>query len=494
MATTKEDEASNGGQSGPKAASGDPVNPPAVQDSSEDPTAFILSRARSEVHLLLDNISANPDVTIAALTALAPPKGLPEDWIEQVCEITWPRRDGQSGPEDLAKQAALLIRTRDYLNGLARPASGATIAFTLMVTQDTDAKARRRRRAESGSFRSPSRTSLAAEAYPDLVERARSFRDLLKWTVIFSAGILIVTLLISWYLAVGNAALADFQAARIALDEADVRVGAAQSSLSGRSGPIRVVAPSARRRPPDRPSAPRPGARPSKGLRAGGKGGAGTRRRAPPARRGGSACRGGATPPTQPRIRPSSRRLRWVNPCHDRAESYAAQLREACQVRAVRAAASSRYARARHMAVGASPETASWLANLLGSGVLRALRLLGASRRWSAPWRKIKAAAQPARRAGPSSSSRSARCRRLLAFHRRPGGRQRHLAARAGRTVERSGRLRRRLRGGFGVQGAGGADLQDLQPRPGGSRPDAGGPGRRLTAPVPRRGWTFAFA
>jgi hypothetical protein len=127
----------------------------ALQDNSEDATAFILSRARSEVHLLLDNISANPDVTIAALIARAPPKNLPRDWIEQVCEITWPPKDKDSDPDELAKQAALLIKTRDYLNGLAKPASGATIAFTLMVTQDTDTKARRRRRQESGAKRAP---------------------------------------------------------------------------------------------------------------------------------------------------------------------------------------------------------------------------------------------------------------------------------------------------------------------------------------------------
>ena len=115
----------------------DSVEPGPGQRGAEDPTAFILSRTRSEVHLLLDNISANPEVTIASLAArMPPPPGLPPDWIEQVCEITWPPKDRRGGSEEVAKQAALLIKTRDYLNGLAKPASGATIAFTLMVTQE----------------------------------------------------------------------------------------------------------------------------------------------------------------------------------------------------------------------------------------------------------------------------------------------------------------------------------------------------------------------
>jgi hypothetical protein len=332
------------------------------QDNSEDATAFILSRARSEVHLLLDNISANPDVTIAALTARAPPKDLPPDWIEQVCEITWPPRDKGSDPDELAKQAALLIKTRDYLNGLAKPASGATIAFTLMVTQDTDTKARRRRRQESGSKRAPSRASLAGDAYPDLVDKARSFRDLLKWTVVFSAVILLLTLMISWYLAVGNAALADFGAARIALDQADVRVGAAQSSLSGRSGPLRVMATSGAPQRA-RPAAPQPG--PSAPTAA--------QPAAPQAPAPAMSPQQPLTQASNPLIQPDG--FVWVHPCNERVVSYAsAELREACLTRKVLA---DRFVAIREglgkWAVGASPETASWLANLLGSGVLPVL-------------------------------------------------------------------------------------------------------------------------
>lgn len=315
-----------------------------VQDSSEDPTAFILSRARSEVHLLLDNISANPDVTIATLTTQAKPRGLPQDWIEQVCEITWPRKDAEADPNELAKQAALLIKTRDYLNGLAKPASGSTIAFTLMVTQDTDTKARRRRRSESGSVHTPSRTSLAAEAYPDLVEKARNFRFLLKCTLIFSAGVLFVTLLISWYLAIGNAALADYAASRTALIEAELRAGAAQAALNVGGGPALGAA-----QPSPQPAPPPP-----------------------------------ASPATAPQQRqaPSANQLVQAVPaltnsysifsCTSRNKAYrSAELRDACVARMMHA---ERFLAVRKglatWAVAAGPDTASWLANLLGAGVL----------------------------------------------------------------------------------------------------------------------------
>jgi len=393
MVAAKKDKASDGGEPETKAAGGDPSCPPSAQDNSEDPTAFILSRARSEVHLLLDNISANPDVTIAALTAQAAPKGLPANWIEKVCEITWPGKSAESDPDDLARQAALLIRTRDYLNGLARPASGATIAFTLMVTQDMDAKGRRRRRQESSAKRAPSRTSLAGEAYPDLVERARSFRDLLKWTVVFSAVILFVTLSISWYLAVGNAALADFGAARLALDEADMRVGAAQSSLSGRTGRIRVMEPSApppmppaAQPAPNRAGAPQQAAPPAPSRAASAAAtGTGTGNSAQPAAQPAtpqppapsvSPAAPSPQPPTQaPNLPAQPDGFVWVNPCSSHAISYAtSELRDACVTRKVLA---DRFLAIRNglgtWAIGASPETASWLANLLGSGVLPVL-------------------------------------------------------------------------------------------------------------------------
>jgi hypothetical protein len=367
VATTKK----NANPAEPEAS--EPTDPPAPAQDTEDPTSFILSRARSEVHLLLDNISANPDVTIATLSARTKPKGLPKDWIEQVCEITWPPQDAVPDPDELAKQAALLIKTRDYLNGLARPASGSTIAFTLMVTEETDAKQRRRRRrAEPGLPPPPSRTSLAEVAYPDLVERARSFRRLLSWTLIFSVGVLCVTLLISWYLAVGNAALADYAAAQTALVEADARVGAAQSALRGAAGAEAGAAAQPVAQPAPQPAAP-PAAQPAPAAVQSAAG-------APPQ---------GETPSPNPLVAtlpasatpPAPANNYLLYPCRTRTGADpSAELRDACLARKVLA---DRFVPVRRgldaWAIGAGPETASWEANLLGTGVLPVLYgLLGA--------------------------------------------------------------------------------------------------------------------
>jgi hypothetical protein len=325
------------------------------EETGDDPTAFILDRTRSEVHLLLDNISANPEVTLATLSQrLERPEELPENWIAKVCEITWPPGDTSPGPDKLAKDAALLIRARDYLNGLAKPASGATIAFTLMVTQEESD--RRRRRAKEGPVTSPSRSSLACDAYPDLVDRARHFRTMMTRVVWFAFFALIATLIISWYLAIGNAALADFGTARAALTKAEGRVSEAQEAYFSGLTPAAV----------QNNRSPQP----------------------PPA------------PPTQPQANantPAIPATFYVAPCASllRDGVYpSAALRDACGIREEqsRIFISTRQGLTRWVN-GSSPEAAAWWANLLGGAVLPVLYgFLGAIaavvRTWS---RKIKA-------------------------------------------------------------------------------------------------------
>jgi hypothetical protein len=188
-----------------------------------DPQAYILDRTRSEVHLLLDNLSARPEQLIGALSSQAGEAGLEPTWLEDVCRITWPPSSAASGGRDLARQAALLIRVKDYLNSLAKPASGATIAFTLMVTQE--------RRDDDAAGNGPSRSSLACEAHPDLLHKARGFR---RWVSAMALALMIIlamTCLLSWYVAIGNAAVGDATAARAALSEAEKRVTDAQAAF-----------------------------------------------------------------------------------------------------------------------------------------------------------------------------------------------------------------------------------------------------------------------
>jgi hypothetical protein len=209
----------------------------------DDPRSYVLDRARSEVHLLLDNLSASPDMTVFALTAASPPRTLPQDWLEKVCRISWPPDPSDAGAARQAEQAALLIRVKDYLNSLAKPASGATIAFTLMVTQDHDnAPAGQVGCAGNGT---PSRSSLACEAYPDLLPKARTFRRWMYVMGIALAVILALTCLLSWYVAVGNAALGDLSAAERSVAAAQKQVISARSALSASRPTGRVEAPAA---------------------------------------------------------------------------------------------------------------------------------------------------------------------------------------------------------------------------------------------------------
>jgi hypothetical protein len=186
-----------------------------------DPRNFILERELSEVHLLLDNLSADPDTTIEALSTHEPPHGLGKDWIEQICEISWPPPKSNV---QRAEQAARLIRAKDFLNRLARPASGMSIAFTLMVTQrdghDASATQQTGSRADETTWRS----SLAIRAYPDLKAHASEFRTWLNFIKVFLIGWLVVTCLISWYVASGNNALADYATARTRFVEAQQKI------------------------------------------------------------------------------------------------------------------------------------------------------------------------------------------------------------------------------------------------------------------------------
>jgi hypothetical protein len=214
---------------------------------SRDPKVFVLDRELSEVHLLLDNVSANPNTTLAE--RLASTQGfeddLPDDWIEQVCRISWPP-DGTN--DDKAEDAALLIKAKDRLNRLSYPASGSTIAFTLLVTQHDDESKpwpRWRGSGEAGEERSPTRNSLAQTAYPDLVPKAIRFRKAMR-TISFSlVAALFITCMLSWYVAYGNSALAELATAQARFEEAAKRVNeaeAAQFKQSETGAPAAAVA------------------------------------------------------------------------------------------------------------------------------------------------------------------------------------------------------------------------------------------------------------
>ena len=242
------------------------------RSASRDPRVFVLLRELSEVHLLLDNVSANPDTTVAELIdqEKLEKQGLKKDWIEEICQISWPP-DGSN--EEKAEDAALLIRAKDYLNRLTRPASGATIAFTHLVTQEARIKpgllgrlfsrasgaepddgpvggetADEQRRATRNAA---TRQSLAETAYPDLVGKAASFRKAMWFISIGLLIALLITCALSWFVAYGNAGLAELAAARQAVAETQARINEAETTETAqqerqeRGQPAPAVQPSA---------------------------------------------------------------------------------------------------------------------------------------------------------------------------------------------------------------------------------------------------------
>lgn len=223
---------------------------------SEDPRDFILFRDLNEVFLLLDYLSSRPDTAIEAKSEKSEREdrpGLDEDWIEQICNVQWPP---PSSDTSKAKQAVTLIRARDYLNRRAWPASGMSIAFTLMVTQKSGSAKinpfkwlsdsftwllnslnlfswfnwlRRQfqpesEKPESGETEVPksgdqsvgpsTRSTFAAKAFPDLEGWAETFY---RWIFFIRIGViawLVFTCFLSWYVASGTSAVADYTVAR----------------------------------------------------------------------------------------------------------------------------------------------------------------------------------------------------------------------------------------------------------------------------------------
>lgn len=199
---------------------------------------FIFYRELAEVYLLLDNVSASMNKTLPlAPTANAKgAKATQPDWLEEVCKIGWPP---QGSTEELASQAATLMRARDRLNTLAAPATGATIAFTLLVAgEDRNVGGRTKRPDGKIVFwrrwlnalaryqlktpddptldlplgtgwgdKAPSRFSLANIAFPNLARPAIRFRRF-QWQLVFGLFVwFLATSFLSWNIAAGSALL-----------------------------------------------------------------------------------------------------------------------------------------------------------------------------------------------------------------------------------------------------------------------------------------------
>jgi hypothetical protein len=196
---------------------------PRLREHMQD---FIFSRELAEIYLLLDHISGCSDKSLAtALGDGTDASGIAA--ITEIFEVHWP-------PEGTRKQRAMeatsLLIAKDKLNFAAKPATGESIAFTIMVAGDKSADKPRVTSDDRKSLKgSPqvdqasinangklakpeiegvlSRISLAENAYPGLVYSARRFKRWMLGTLILLLVWLSLTCLLSWDVAVGYATL-----------------------------------------------------------------------------------------------------------------------------------------------------------------------------------------------------------------------------------------------------------------------------------------------
>ena len=205
-----------------------------IEPGPDTPIDTLFFRELADVYLLIDFISSSSERRLPLGIDLdGDGKADCESWIDRICEITWPPRGNQ---REVAEQARLLIHTRDALSRVAAPASGSTVAFTLMVVdQDLPAAshpAGRDRPAEAGVaaptpahrrrlFQRPqpmvrtrrpvhnsitglTRYDLATQAFPELEAPAQRFALFNRQLVIGMIWSLALVVALSWYVSLGN--------------------------------------------------------------------------------------------------------------------------------------------------------------------------------------------------------------------------------------------------------------------------------------------------
>lgn len=228
---------------------------------------FIFLRELSEVYLLIDHVSGRWDKNLTD-----------SDLVKTVCEIGWPPT---GTVVEQATQAAALIRAKDKLNSAAKPASGMTISFTLLVSGEDNVDRSRRNSAipslwrrlfgRTGASQShtpqpedsagkvaggargpppanppdppmsrlwngrpPSRLSLARLAYPGLVSPARWFRCLIRVIIALLLIWLMATCLLSWDVAAGQGIFARVDALRVQESQYDAKIKALEAEAAKR--------------------------------------------------------------------------------------------------------------------------------------------------------------------------------------------------------------------------------------------------------------------
>lgn len=171
----------------------------------------LFRREVSEVYLLLDHISGRPDRALSELDGKIPdPDGdgvevmSYNDIIKRVSDIKY-----DYNRENKGKDAAFLLALKDYLNTMAFPAKGMTIAFTTLFSEKDNDK---------------NRFGVAADSFPGLVDPAARFRF---WNGVFAWAVLLITALAAlalWQATHGAALVAQFNQSKRVDTEAAAKI------------------------------------------------------------------------------------------------------------------------------------------------------------------------------------------------------------------------------------------------------------------------------
>ncbi|WEF34844.1 hypothetical protein [Pseudoduganella chitinolytica] len=233
---------SDSGAPAPREGSGDggAVAPSADLLKLEE---FIFVRELYEVFLLLDHISGRWDKVLRSNGAQSP------SIIETVCGIGLaPAAD----PQARLQQAVDLMSAKDTLNAIARPATGLTVAFTILVvgeenrrkplgklrrvcrdlfydnTQPREDDAAPRRGSGGVMWDKPTRVTLARYAYPGLIGVAIKFNRRMSLLVAFLLCALAFTCVLSWHVSAGNVILQHLEDVRARTVEVRKEISAAE--------------------------------------------------------------------------------------------------------------------------------------------------------------------------------------------------------------------------------------------------------------------------
>lgn len=230
------------------------------EQQEEAPTAILLQHELVEVLLLLDHISSVRAKKLPTVLEKEPVFGSKaeqeegRDWIKQICEIAWPPdADEKRARQYLGENAAKLLRAKDILNYYAAPATGESVAFSVMIVEREAGRFWRKLlgifglppgRSDAGPgeahlpgnqpLQKRTRVDLAAAAYPDLARAAFGYRLHMIGFVGFLIASLICTCILSWDVATGTALLNRYNSleARIV----DLHKASTAQTMAGGSG------------------------------------------------------------------------------------------------------------------------------------------------------------------------------------------------------------------------------------------------------------------